>query len=432
MKENLFDVIIVGAGACGLMAALELVQTGKKTAVIEARDRVGGRIDTQTTPFSATIERGAEFIHGDLPLSKLLLKKARAGLTRVTGDLWKMEEGKLQEQGDFIEDFSDLEKKCRLLDKDIPVARFLEEQLQGDRYEDLRFTLKNYVEGYYAGDTQKTSTKALCQELTTADDVQYRIKGGYKMLSDFLALEAGQKGCSFILNRMVTALQWEKDRVVLLTPQEDFVAKKVLVTVPLGVLQAGKISFSPALDEKLKAARQLGFGPVIKVILIFKYRFWSEKALEGGKDLDHLGFLFSRETIPTWWTQHPDTSTILTGWVAGPRAESLKNLPDAAILEKALLSLERLFRINSLLLRQQLLQGTVVNWAADPYSCGGYAYEVVGGETFRQQLEEPVAQTLFFAGEGLYHGPEIGTVEAALVTGRETAHRIIASFPGTG
>jgi monoamine oxidase len=187
MEENYFDVIVIGAGAAGLIAAWELVQTGKRTAVIEAKDRVGGRAHTiHDNNFELPVELGAEFVHGDLELTKTLLKKAGVEKYKVSGDIWQNEDESLDEQSDFIEDFSALNKKFKELREDISVAEFINDFLKGDEFEEARFTLKNYVEGYYAADTHKASTFSLREELTTSDDEQYRIEGGYIKLIDYL------------------------------------------------------------------------------------------------------------------------------------------------------------------------------------------------------------------------------------------------------
>ena len=94
-----YDVLVIGAGAAGLMAAWELVQAGKRTAVIEARNRIGGRIHTiYDKKFSLPIEAGAEFVHGDLPITKLLLGKAGIAYPRVEGDIWRKEKKGLQKR----------------------------------------------------------------------------------------------------------------------------------------------------------------------------------------------------------------------------------------------------------------------------------------------------------------------------------------------
>jgi monoamine oxidase len=177
----------------------------------------------------------------------------------------------------------------------------------------------------------------------------------------------------------------------------------------------------------MAAARSLGFGPVIKTILQFEEAFWKDKEITAGKNLDQLSFLFSQAVIPTWWTYYPKNAAMITGWSGGPHAARLQQLSDEEILQKALDSLAEIFDMDSSELRQKLKGWHVANWPNETTVRGGYSYDVVDGEAAKKILTEPEQNTLFFAGEGLAEGAEIGTVEAALKSGRETAHRIIAS-----
>lgn len=429
MEEGIFDVIIIGSGAAGLMAALELAQAGKRIAVVEAKDHVGGRAHTiLDSCFQLPVELGAEFVHGNLELTNLLLKKAGAHQYKVKGDIWQNEDGSLNEQGDFIEDYSALNKKFKELREDISVADFIKDYLSADEFEETRFSLKNYVEGYYAADTHKASTFSLFEELNSSDDEQYRIEGGYIKLIDYLYQQCKNKDVDFLLSQPVQEVEWANDHVTVISPQHRLTAKKVLITVPIGVLQSEAIRFSPAIPNIFIAAKKLGFGPVVKTLLQFDEPFWKDKHFTQGKDLHKLSFIFSRAVIPTWWTYHPKHVAMLTGWSGGPNAETIKDLSNDEILLNALQSLSEIFGVNNSLLQQKLTGWQVANWVTDPFSCGGYSYEVVDGKKNKQVLRQSVNNTIYFAGEGLYDGPEIGTVEAALKTGRETAFRIIAEL----
>jgi len=429
MEENLFDVIVVGAGAAGLTAAWELVQTGKRTAIVEARDRVGGRIHTVNDKnFEIPVELGAEFVHGNLELTELILKKGAFEQYRAAGEIWHNMEGELDRQNDFIEDYSALNKKFKELKEDTSVASFIENYLQGDEFEEARFTLKNYVEGYYAANTDRASTFCLRQELSSSDYDQYRVEGGYIKLAEYLHQQCKQKGVEFFFSEAVKKIKWKRNEVQLVTAQQLFNANKVLITVPIGVLQSETIQFLPQLPDVISAAKKLGYGGVIKIILQFDHAFWKNKEFTKGKNLDKLSFIFSGAAIPTWWTYYPKNVALLTGWSAGPHAEEIKDLNDEEILQKALQSLSDIFTIPVSLLHQQLKGWHVANWVKDRYSCGGYSYEVVNGTQIKKVLKDAVENTIWFAGEGLFDGPEIGTVEAALSSGRETAHQLIASF----
>lgn len=429
MKENSFEVIVVGAGAAGLMAAWELVQAGKKTAVIEARDIIGGRTHTiNDSYFELPVELGAEFIHGNLELTQMVLKKADVDQYKVSGNIWQGEGEELDRQDDFVEDFSALNKKFKELREDISVADFIKDFLKGKEFEDARFTLKNYVEGYYAADTHKASTFSLREELATSDDEQYRIEGGYFKLIDYVYHKCKEKNVQFFLSNPVKEIKWKEDHVEVTGSKENISSRKVLITVPVGVLQSETIYFSPEIRETIHAAKQLGFGPVIKTLLQFDEPFWKNKKYTKGKNLAKLSFIFSRSIIPTWWTYYPKDVAMLAGWSGGPHAEKIKDLGDEEILMNALQSLSEIFSIDKTVLQRKLKGWHIANWVNDPYSCGGYSYEVVNGRKFKQIIKQPIENTIFFAGEGLIDGPEIGTVEAALRSGRETAHEIIAGF----
>jgi monoamine oxidase len=358
----------------------------------------------------------------------MLLKKAGEDQYKVSGNIWQNEDKSLDEQSDFIEDYSALNKKFKELREDISVADFIKDFLTGNEFEEARFTLKNYVEGYYAADTHKASTFALREELNTSDDEQHRIEGGYIKLVDYLFDRCKQKGVQFFLSHPVKEIKWKKDDVEVQCNEKVLHAKKLLITVPVGVLQSETIRFSPAITETINAAKKLGFGPVIKTLLQFDEPFWKNEKFTQGKDLHKLSFIFSKAIIPTWWTYHPKNVAMLTGWSGGPHAEKIKDLSDKEILLNALQSLGEIFSIDKTLLQQKLIGWHVANWVNDPYSCGGYSYDVVNGSKIKQIIKQPIENTIFFAGEGLVDGPEIGTVEAALSSGRETAFKMITSF----
>lgn len=429
MEQDKFDVLVIGAGAAGLIAAWELAQVYKRVAIIEARDRVGGRIHTiEDAGFSMPIEVGAEFVHGKLKLTRWLLEKGKIQSYEVSGDIWRKEDLGLEKEKDFIEDYRLLERKFKLLDRDMPVEDFLNTHFKGPEYEEVRSSLQSYVEGYYAADTTRASTFALREELQEADAEQYRVEGGYGKLIQVLMEELEKRKCPLILASPAQTISWQKNQVAVQTTKSIYYCNKLLLTVPIGVLQAGSLTFSPAFPQKLEAARALGFGPVIKIILQFSHAFWKDKEQTGNKDLSKAGFIFSGEAVPTWWTQYPKEDPILVGWLGGPNAERFKNLSEEDILQKALNSLSHIFTLDSNVLKKDLAHYAIVNWATDPYCCGGYSYDVVDGKRLKQILKEPVEGTIFFAGEGLYEGLEIGTVEAALVNGREVAHQLIVSF----
>jgi monoamine oxidase len=426
MDTRDFDVIVIGAGVAGLAGALEIGLTGRRVAVIEARSRTGGRIMTSQSN-DIPIELGAEFIHGNLPLTKSLLENAGAGISAVRGRIWQKQEGKFRELEDFMEDYKNLEEKLGALTRDKTVASFLEEDLHDDEYQDLRSSLCNYVEGYYAADMEKASIFSVRDEFFRDEEEQYRPAGGYSQLIDYLHQECLKMGVEIFLSSPVMEMHWKRGHATAMTQQGMFSGQKALLTVPISILQKEKITFYPALPAVKEAAVNLAYGHVIKVVLHFEKIFWGHLP-QIAHDLTDLGFLFTEEKFPVWWTHFPKKYPVLTGWLAGPKAEALQFLQKEEIIENAIASLSKALQVEIIHLNQMLVSSHYYNWSADPYSAGAYSYEVVGGGHYIRQLLQPVEDTLFFAGEGLQQGPQIGTVEAALVSGKEAAHRLIDCF----
>jgi monoamine oxidase len=428
METDTHEIIVIGAGACGLMAAWELIQTGKNVLILEARDRTGGRIHTiEDDKFELSVELGAEFVHGDLPITKSVLKKADVKLIKTGGEIWQKEDDKLSEQEDFIDGFDKLNKKLNSLTKDISVHDFIEQYLQDKKYEDVVFTLKNYVEGYYSADLKKASTLGLREELNNSSNKQYRPEGGYIRLIHYLCQQIESKGGKIVLNNPVQRIEWDKEPITIRTNTQNYHSKKILLTIPIGLLQSQMIQFYPDIPDKINASKKLGYGPSIKTIFQFEKAFWENEQLTQGKKLNKLGFIFSEAFIPTWWTQNPAKVCMMTGWSGGPHAEKLKGLSNEQIKDKGLESLSQIFNIDIIHLKQFVKGWHVAEWMEDKYSCGAYSYEVVDGKKAKDIIRTPLDKRIYFAGEGLIDGPDIGTVEGALQSGRETAYKIIAS-----
>jgi monoamine oxidase len=115
----------------------------------------------------------------------------------------------------------------------------------------------------------------------------------------------------------------------------------------------------------------------------------------------------------------------LTGWIGGPGAAKKQNTTDEEILKESLQSLGNIFNRNPGELKDKLLAYKIVNWTAEPFTCGSYAYDTIASPVSRKVLNTPISDTLFFAGDYLYDGPIMGTVEAALTSGKEVAKKMI-------
>lgn len=415
-------VIIIGAGAAGLMAALELADK-YMVIVLEANKRVGGRIHTMKSNQSPLlVEAGAEFIHGNLPLTFELLKKAGIGYTKINGKFYRKEKGEWEEQTEMIEGWDELIKQMKNLKEDMTMEEFLSLHYPGEKHEDFRRHVTEYTEGFDIANVKTASVKALYKEWSHEEEDIYRIPKGYGALIDYLKNECERKRCQVLTDQTVTQIDWEKDHVTVQTAAgQQYYAHKVVVTVPVSVLRktigASSINFTPAIDEHIKAAHEIGMGNVVKVVLHFREIFW-------GKD---LGFVFSDENVPTWWTQIPDDRPVLTGWAGSRKADYFSNHSEGEILEVALKSLANIFDKSITQLKENLREGFVFSWEKEKHAEGAYAYSMTGSPLAKKILNTPIEDTIYFAGEALAESDSPGTVEAALISGKEVAKKIVKS-----
>lgn len=421
---EIFDVVILGAGAAGLYAAREAARAGLRVAVLEARDRIGGRVWTRYAD-GRPRELGAEFIHGEAPISDGLLRDY--GVRRAAdsgGRFYTFDGNRITENEEMIPDEETVQQALESVRADKPLQEFLEEDLAG--YEAARRQLKRYAEGYYTADLATASTLALRRELGEEDhDEDGRPSGGYGLVLEGLRRDAEAAGAAFWLGAVATTIEWTTGSVRVATSDgSSFAAKRLLCTLPVGVLRSGSVQWSPMLPDKEAAWKELGFGFVQKIVLAFREPFW-ESGTRVQRPVQDLGFLFSNEAVPTWWTGTPEAGHLLIGWLGGPAAAAWAGQPDDALTAAALGALETIFGISRSELEALLRDQHVHNWLDDPFTLGGYSFEVVGGERLQATAAAPVGGTLFFAGEGLQPGPHIGTVEAAFQTAREALRHFV-------
>ncbi len=424
MRRDLKNkILIVGGGACGLMAAMELLAKGYEVTLLESRNRLGGRIwslDAKSARFK--IEAGAEFIHGDLPLTLSLLKNLGIDIKKTGGKMVVIPQKGEEKSRDGI-NWELLFKKMGKLKKDMPLSTFLSTYFPDESNKQLRNYAIGFAGGYDLADPKKASTLALWEEWNSPEGDQFRIEGGYASLIAAMEAHCLREGCSIHLSEAVTNIRWKKGEVKARTAGERILeAGKLITTLPVGLWHRDPVPvrFSPGIPEKVRAYRQIGYGPVIKIILIFKRNFWKEK-------YGNAGFFLTGQAIPTWWTQFPIALPMLTGWLGGPAAKKINDLSQKEILNIALASLSTAFELDQKKLNILLAESFIYDWQQDEFSAGGYSYSMVGSQKAKTELGRPVERTLYFAGEALYAGTLQGTVEAALESGREVARKI----PGT-
>jgi monoamine oxidase len=431
------DVIVIGAGAAGLIAAGELIEAGQRVTLLEARDRIGGRIWTRREPgMPVPIELGAEFIHGHAPITEGLLTAAGATVIEAAGSHFGLEDGVLRPQGGFFPHIRAAMQKQRaaLARHDVSFDALLE-QLAPVLSPAQREYARLMAEGFDAADTARASARALVEEWTSdviGSSPQARPRKGYESLLAALMARLQGERLRLLLQATVQSVRWSHGSVEV---EGEFCgapfalsATRALITLPLGVLQqppgaSGAVHFSPALDMKHAALEGLASGPIIKLLLRFATSFW--ETLHGGRYRDAGFFHVPDAPFATFWTPAPARGPLLVAWAGGPRAVRLaQGASPAKIARQALASLEVLFGKDPVAAE---LQGYYYHdWQQDPFARGAYSYVTVGGSEARAGLAQPVEDTLFFAGEAT-DAEEEGTVTGALQSGVRAAREVLAA-----
>lgn len=428
-----WDVLIVGAGVSGLSALRVLDRAGLRAACLEARNRIGGRIESIHDPASPVpIELGAEFIHGRPAEIWDIVDRCHLAAYDC------VEHAVYSAGGHFQHDEESWEKISGVLDdikrlgspeRDRTFRNFLD---QSSYPADLKQWVTSYVEGFNAARAEVIGIASLAEDARAAEKIHgghsFRTLNGYDAIPAALVDGIEDSQAKLRLNSVVEAIRWEPGsanvhlRNALTGERQVLHAYRVIVTIPLGVLQAepdenGAIRFDPEPGEALRAARKLRFGQVFRLVLRFQRAFWEDK-----HELSSAGFLLAREPIfPTWWTTLPVHSPILTAWSAGPHADELAGRSKDEIVRKALSSIGKITGLEPPALEAAYFH----NWRDDPFARGAYSYVPAGALAAREKLAKPVGETLFFAGEATNLDGYSATVHGAIASGARAARQVI-------
>lgn len=426
------EAIVIGAGAAGLAAAEKLSAARIKTLVLEARERVGGRVFTMRDK-GFPVELGAEFVHGKTPQIFEIAARENFDLKPVGGASWQIDQNGELVPTSTAENTSEAEiwqKLNEFSGADISFADFLQKYFAAPEYSAARESAARYVEGFHAARLSEISTLGLkLTENETGED-NYRFQAGYDQIIQNLYERAAKNGAEFRLREIVKTINWRKKSVVIETvnAQETFVARAAVFTLPLGVWQRGAIGFAPDLPtEKLAALAKMKMGAALRVAFRFKRKWWLDFLRQKGES--SLGFLFSRDAeIPVWWTSEPNEANVLTGWAGGARAEKLNERGTDSIVATAIEALARIFKTEKSFVEKEIDNVFTYDWQADEFALGSYSYILKNGLDAPKILAQSVENTLFFAGEATNYGGHWATVHGALETGQRAAQEIIETF----
>ncbi len=441
--EHDFDVVVIGAGIAGLAAARELGGAGLSVCVLEARDRIGGRIySTHDSATDTEIPLGAEFIHGKPDEIWSHLQDAGIRIAEVDGEAWCVSDGGLSQCEFFAEVDSILEK----MDDSRPDESFLDflerQPAQTPEQQRARQRAIRYVSGFNAAAPAHVGVHWLVQEMRAEASVEgdrvFRPEGGYPKLVELFQKQCSQGAQSIRTESVATQVRWTPGRAEVSVRSHDgssvITTPALLVTLPLSLLkakpgEAGAIEFSPSLPgPKLNAMERIEMGEVLRVTLRFRERFWDHVSPSGykGKTLHNLGFLLSEDPwVPTWWTTSPVMVPIITGWAPWISGERLSGRDRAFVRERCVQSLARLLQLTPQHLSELLEDFYYHDWQTDPFSRGAYSYGKVGSDGAFEALAAPVDGTLYFAGEATDTSGNNGTVHGAIASGYRAAREIM-------
>ena len=391
-------IIVIGAGLAGLVAAKTLQAQGHEVLVLEARDRIGGRISTSTKWPDMPLDLGATWIHGvkGNPLTQLAQSlQVKQIATSYDSSITYNTAGKALSSA---EDAS-LEKVRKQVlnaikqaqnqasDRSIRAAiEPLFTQASPATQRLINFILSGNIEQEYAGSAAELSAYWYDASKAFAGQDALFAKG-FHVITDYLA-----QGLSIKLGQAVQTIHWQSQPLRVITQHGEFKADQVLVTLPLGVLQAKRVQFLPDLpNSKQTAIAKLGMGVLNKCYLRFNKVFWPT-------DVDWLEYIPSEHGKWTEWVSFMRSAKlpILLGFNAAERGKAIEAWTDQQIVSSAMQTLRTLYGTAI----PDPVDYQITRWASDPFALGSYSYNAVGSTpSMRKELAKPLANTVFFAGE---------------------------------
>ena len=461
------DAVVVGAGVAGLAAARQLTDAGQRVVVLEARDRIGGRVFTHPVAgLGAPVELGAAFVHGNPPELWEIIDRAGLRVCDAEEAHVAREGGQLVGRQDFGGEVGEVldamtEAAERPGAPDESVAGFLADRFGDAAHADARRMVRAYVEGFHAAELTDAGIHgiAAAEGSSSGNDAAYRIVDGYARVPAWLAggAESGRADAAVAvdvrLRHTVERIAWGAEGVRLSASTPDASERPVelrarcaVVTVPITLLGAagdlahtrpaadpdeapGRIRFDPPLEEKREALAGIALGQVARMVLQFRHRFWERPggvpALADPHAGAQLAFVHTPELdVPVWWTLRALRAPVLVAWAGGPKAQTLLALDADARRGRVLDALAAAFTCTREALDAELIAAYEHDWSRDPYARGAYSYARVGGRGAFAQLAAPCGP-LLFAGEATVSDGDWGTVHGALRSGARAAREAL-------
>ena len=419
------SVLIVGAGMAGLTAANVLKAFGIRTTILEARNRVGGRIQTDHSWPGIPIDLGASWLNGastnpllalahDLRVSTSeaaydeisLVYDAKGAL--IPRHAW----AKVRQQAEAILDQS---AELRRTPRRNSLGDALSALIDRHRWpEEMQRYVKHYVHTMIEQEFATDIADMCWREWYDFADFGegHRVfPDGFDEITEKLA-----RGLDIRLEHVVERVEHGEGGVRIVTQRGTFTADRAVITLPLGILQSGRVAFSPPLPtNKMDAIRRLGMGVLNKVVLRFPACFWPRES----EWLEYAGERTGEWALYFNLFKHSG-KPVLVGLNSGRFARELEAVPDRQLVDQCMDVLRTMFGPRIPAPDASL----VTRWASDPFSLGSYSYIPSGGSgADMDALAEPVGGRLYFAGEATFRA-QYATVQGAFFSGFRAAGEI--------
>uniref|UniRef100_A0A8C5A4B4 Lysine demethylase 1B n=1 Tax=Gadus morhua TaxID=8049 RepID=A0A8C5A4B4_GADMO len=393
------NVIVIGAGASGLAAARQLQNFGTQVVVLEARERIGGRVWDDAS-LGVTVGQGAQIVNGCVNNPIALMCEQMGIKMHKLGERCDL----FQEGGHMTDTAIDKRMEFHfnaILDV---VAEWRKDKTQN--------------QDAPLGEKVKEVYKNFLQE----SGIQFSELEEKVMQFHLSNLEYA---CGSTLDQ-VQSIDYSGDVIKVTSSKgSQWTAHKVLVTVPLTLLQKNLIQFYPPLPErKLKALNSLGAGIIEKIALQFPYRFWDKKV----QGADYFGHVppspDQRGMFGVFYDLDPQgKQSVLMSVITGDAVPFVRDMGESEVVCECMKVLRQLFKEQEV---PEPLNYFVTQWSKDVWSQMSYSFVKTGGSGEAYDIiAEDVQGKLFFAGEATNrHFPQ--TVTGAYLSGVREASKMSA------